>query len=266
VILQRALETDAAAFLQRWGRYLRPQHLDRFRALDSFDVRHHLGQLEFASDASRVAKRTRNRRLKCMQRLLREGSYFSEEEMSRRRPALHHEYVGRHLTSDEAAAKASATNDKSWSDQLLEVVLNRDVRERREATRLREGWDDEGNSTADMATEVPVGDVAPPGRRGADDIEEFDTDDDESDGMPLGADAAAGDAGGMLQVERIRLRGEFERLMREAFLAGQDVQFFDYSAVDDNGELDDVDVRGWFLALSWHLSRTCLSVCALEPC
>jgi len=88
-----------------------------------------------------------------------------------------------------------------------------------------------------------VGDVAPPGRRGADDIEEFDTDDDESDGMPLGADAAAGDAGGMLQVERIRLRGEFERLMREAFLAGQDVQFFDYSAVDDNGELDDVDVR-----------------------
>ena len=43
--------------------------------------------------------------------------------------------------------------------------------------------------------------------------------------------------------ERIRLRGEFERLMREFFLAGKDADFFDYDTIDHDESLDDLAIR-----------------------
>eukprot|EP00039_Didymoeca_costata_P005732 m.83978 g.83978 ORF g.83978 m.83978 type:complete len:121 (-) comp12948_c0_seq2:109-471(-) len=44
--------------------------------------------------------------------------------------------------------------------------------------------------------------------------------------------------------DRIQFKGEFERLMKEHFLAGDDQEFFDYSVVDNNSEYDDLDIKG----------------------
>ena len=51
--------------------------------------------------------------------------------------------------------------------------------------------------------------------------------------------------------ERLRLRGEFERLMRESFLAGEDAAFLDYSAIDSDEDLDDLAIRERDAEESW---------------
>lgn len=43
--------------------------------------------------------------------------------------------------------------------------------------------------------------------------------------------------------ERERLRQEFEQLMHERFLRGEDSEFFDYAAVDNDPTLDDLAMR-----------------------
>lgn len=70
-------------------------------------------------------------------------------------------------------------------------------------------------------------------------VPEEDTDSDDSDGSGWAADTAAQRAG-----EKGRLYGEFERLMRERFLNGDDSDFFDYSTVDTNELLDDDAITG----------------------
>lgn len=40
------------------------------------------------------------------------------------------------------------------------------------------------------------------------------------------------------------LRVDFERLMRERFLAGDDAAFVDYAAIDNDPALDDLALRG----------------------
>eukprot|EP00041_Stephanoeca_diplocostata_P011291 m.183714 g.183714 ORF g.183714 m.183714 type:complete len:190 (+) comp18485_c0_seq1:770-1339(+) len=64
-------------------------------------------------------------------------------------------------------------------------------------------------------------------------VPEEDTD-SESEVEARDTDKAALQAG-----EKGRLFGEFERLMRERFLNGDDSDFFDYSTVDNNVLLDD---------------------------
>ena len=43
--------------------------------------------------------------------------------------------------------------------------------------------------------------------------------------------------------ERQMLRMEFEHIMQERFMEGEDKDFFDYSTVDSNEEFDDLKVR-----------------------
>ena len=43
------------------------------------------------------------------------------------------------------------------------------------------------------------------------------------------------------EAERLRLRREFVEMMQERFLRGEDGEFFDYSTVDDDPDLDDLD-------------------------
>ena len=45
----------------------------------------------------------------------------------------------------------------------------------------------------------------------------------------------------MDEAERLRLRREFVEMMQERFLRGEDGEFFDYSTVDDDPDLDDLD-------------------------
>jgi len=42
--------------------------------------------------------------------------------------------------------------------------------------------------------------------------------------------------------ERLRLRREFVEMMQERFLRGEDAEFFDYSAIDNDPDLDDLEM------------------------
>ena len=54
-----------------------------------------------------------------MQELLKEGTYFSDEEMKKRSPYLFHHYVGQFITEREAQRLARDSEKSSWSEQLL---------------------------------------------------------------------------------------------------------------------------------------------------
>ena len=57
-----------------------------------------------------------------MQELLKEGRFFSDEEMKQRSPWMYHEYVGRYLTDYEVNQIVREQESSSWAMQLLEHV------------------------------------------------------------------------------------------------------------------------------------------------
>jgi hypothetical protein len=69
----------------------------------------------------------RNRRLTYLQQLVHEGVYFSDEEMSRRRPELYEEYVSgsaRHACFNKLPAQYCCRSDAPAPAPALELRLH----------------------------------------------------------------------------------------------------------------------------------------------
>eukprot|EP00039_Didymoeca_costata_P005731 m.83975 g.83975 ORF g.83975 m.83975 type:complete len:254 (-) comp12948_c0_seq1:109-870(-) len=204
--LTHSLCNDPSSFLKQHGSVLRADHLRYFDAIPSMETQRIMQSLirnQRNGKSKKVVRNVRNRRLQYLKQL-EEGDYFSEEKMAARRPALYEVYIGQYITSSEVQDKVNESNKGPWSSQLIDVIVNKDLRSRRDQVRENEKW--------------PKLDTA-------------EIDDVERDNVTTAPD-------------RIQFKGEFERLMKEHFLAGDDQEFFDYSVVDNNSEYDDLDIKG----------------------
>ncbi|PAA94036.1 hypothetical protein BOX15_Mlig023425g1 [Macrostomum lignano] len=167
-------------------------------------------------------QRLRNRRFQAMQRLATEGEYFSDESMRNREPYLYHKYIGRYLTREDvhrqssAAAAAAAAAAGGDGESVMSHFLTQ------HCVRLEENSRYEAAAAADS------------------DNSSNNEEEDDDDG-----DDEAGGIGSRFLPDRKRqlLRSEFLALMQRRFLAGKDVEYFDYGQVDRD---DDLDLSGEF--------------------
>ncbi|XP_071886126.1 coiled-coil domain-containing protein 97 [Anas platyrhynchos] len=155
--------------------------------------------------------RLRNRRYAALRQLIAAGEYFSEEEMRAREPLLYEQYIGRYRGAEDPPPITSGPphappqgGAPPGTPPGLTALLLRSVEEAAVQRRLRRQRLQDGDS------------------------EEEEEEEEAEHGVP---DAA----------ERALLREEFTSRMHQRFLDGQDGDF-DYSQVDENPELDNLDI------------------------
>lgn len=284
-VLQLQLTTTPGSFLQQWGQYLRAQHLNHFARVQVYDVQYYVAACRARLDQNWKTTQAKNRRLKHLKVLLEQGAYFADDAMARRRPELYYEYVGQHLSEAEQAARSGAMASKSWANQLLSVVDNQAAAAATAAafcggggggvTRAVGAGDASPARIEELSDEGEDrgGGGSSAGAASSGGADAFDVAEDNfggaggggagagarSGGSGSGGGSDGGSGGGQRPSrastlpldERMRLRGEFVRLMREAFLAGEDASFFDYSIIDNDEDLDDLEIRGRDAEESW---------------
>ncbi|KAF0900952.1 hypothetical protein E2562_037086 [Oryza meyeriana var. granulata] len=134
------LSRDSPLFLERYGGALSHDELAAFDALAAdYEVGWHLRRLRAAlAGGSPPASRVRNRRRAYLDRLVREGEYFSEEAMREREPYLHHEYLGRF---QDPTGRAMARPGERWSETLMRRAEEAVIVEKIRGEQIRRGVD-----------------------------------------------------------------------------------------------------------------------------
>lgn len=245
-IAQDAYSKSRKNFLIRFGNYMNEQQLNDIQQLtiqeneNMDDINLLLEDLKRKLHTRNVS--VKNRRYNAMQNLLQKGEYFSEHEMMQRAPELYQELVGQYLTEAEKKARDSYdVRNTSFSGILMHTLeqkqrdeLLQQVEPSLEPTTQ--------SSSASSAVDCEVPEVCRKQWGG------FDDDEPVACSTSRNTSAASSSAVNVGRIitpeyynpgERELLRNEFMGLMKERFLSGKDSDF-DYSAVDDNVQLDDL--------------------------
>jgi hypothetical protein len=192
------------------------------------------------------------------------------EEMRRRCPLLHHEFVAQYVAEADHVQPASSVHN-SWSAELLQMLDDRRVAERRaqaqtEQDAMELDFDDDDdvdddNSVYPAAAAVPAKRAKMHVDKPRDALLESDEDeicsssessddaDDHDDDVPTTHLPVHGGPTVLDEAEKAELRQDFARLMRERFLAGLDHEFTDYAAIDADASLDDDVLAGLFICV-----------------
>lgn len=94
------LESNPSNFLARFGKVLKPNHLSYFHQYkNTYEVEFYLKQLEQNLKPSNAA--IKNQRYHTMNKLIKEGQYFSMSEMRKRNPVHFHHLIEKYLTQEE---------------------------------------------------------------------------------------------------------------------------------------------------------------------
>ncbi|KAK4296967.1 hypothetical protein Pmani_030571 [Petrolisthes manimaculis] len=213
-ILSTLLQHKPAQFLYRFGKHLEREHLQYFVGLeDDPEVDHYITETQKHLNAHTAKIRVRNRRYAALERLRRQGEYFSEEEMERRDPLLYHQLIAKHQTEQERNQKQSAVNkpDISFSSILLEHI---DMRAHKDLQKQQEEEEDNMFEEGDSDEEV-------------EEEEEQDDDGEEREGH---------------EGEKRLYREEFYSACYSNFLGGRHTDF-DYGKVDASDEYDLLEIR-----------------------
>ena len=209
-IASSLLDGNPAGFLDRYSKYLQPQHssyFDRFRG--KYEVDYHLDQLEKTS-GSRSNVSVKNRRYQAMKQMIDRGDYFSMPEMKSRNPLLFEHLVGQYMSPEEK----EEMQPSSQLCQLSTVLMAHMDRDQYSSTRRKEqeaeqmAWDEELSEEEED--------------------EEEEKEEDESEQLA--------------SEERNMFQEEFVSTMYRSFLEGRDKEF-DYATVDDNSQYDDVALQ-----------------------
>lgn len=163
----------------------------------------------------------KNRRYAAMLKMVKDGnSYFSEDEMIRRDPALFDEIVGQYLTKAEKIARRDFDpRSSTLVEILLDTIDQKNEHERKENEDLNTVEDE--NSQQDMSEESSH---------------------EEQWGNFEGqkhAKERKRKSSYVTKGEREILRDEWVGLLYKNFISGKDSEFFDYSQVDDNEAYDE---------------------------
>lgn len=208
--LRSLLARDAPLFLERYGAALSADELAAFDALSpDYEVDWHLRRLRAAAaGAPPPASRVRNRRRAFLDRLVREGEYFSEDAMREREPYLHHEYLGRF---QDPLGRAMGRPGERWSETLM--------RRAEEAVIVKENGTEVEKQIATEVVENDASAQVEPGNGGG---------------------SAARALNQTLSSEEMQDQLEqFTYVMQQKFLSGEDTEHMDYSRIDNDEMLDD---------------------------
>lgn len=250
-IAQKAFEKNRENFLIRFGGYLNVRQLSSFQELavkEPYKPDESLEEMcllleDFKKKLSTRSVSIKNRRYHAMQQLLEKGEYFSEHEMMQRAPDLYQELVGQYLTEAEKKARDSYDVRNTSFSGILMHSLEKQQREEL----LAESQQEKAEAVEEVSRAPPPS------------LPEFEVpvacrkqwgafDDDEPIACSTSRVAQARQSANIAQVstpefynpgERELLRNEFLSMMKERFLGGEDKDF-DYAAVDDNAQLDDL--------------------------
>ncbi|KAH8237923.1 hypothetical protein KR032_008069 [Drosophila birchii] len=245
-IAREAFDKNRETFLIRFGGYLNVRQLSSFQELAVGEPHKPDESLEemcllledFKKKLSTRSVCIKNRRYQAMQQLLEKGEYFSEHEMMQRAPDLYQELVGQYLTEAEKKARDSYDVRNTSFSGILMHSLEKQQRDELLAETQQERRD-EAVEAAELPSALPEYEVPVACRQQWGAFE-----DDE----PVACSTSRVAVAQIAQIstpelynpgERELLRHEFLSMMKERFLQGEDKDF-DYTAVDDNAQLDDL--------------------------
>ncbi|XP_038641916.1 coiled-coil domain-containing protein 97 isoform X2 [Scyliorhinus canicula] len=198
-------------FLERFHKIIKEEHLICFNHLaGNYEVTFYCKEIRKSSMKKTARTNVRNKRFAALQQLIKDGEYFSDEQMRTRDPLLYEQYIRQHMTEEEVVAESCKNlgNAMCLSDLLMNTLQEKIVQERLQ-------WQQEREDAC---------------------LEEEEEDEEEDDNPESKAeDWVPSDD------ERSMLREEFVSRMYQRFLDGEDREF-DYSAVDDNPDFDNLDI------------------------
>ncbi|RLM54155.1 coiled-coil domain-containing protein 97 [Panicum miliaceum] len=221
--LRALLARDAPLFLERYGSALSAGELAAFDALSpDYEVDWHLRRLRAAAaGAPPPAAQVRNRRRAYLDRLVREGEYFSEEAMREREHYLHREYLGRF---QDPLGRAMARPGERWSETLMRRAEEAVIVEKIRGEQIRRGVDPSEWESEFFFLHIITGGCK---RAAAVDSNN-------------GGGSAAGTFNQTLSSEEMQDQLErFTFVMQQKFLSGEDTEHMDYSHIDNDEMLDD---------------------------
>uniref|UniRef100_A0A1A9WM48 DUF2052 domain-containing protein n=1 Tax=Glossina brevipalpis TaxID=37001 RepID=A0A1A9WM48_9MUSC len=257
-------ERNPQTFLLRFGIYLQEKHLKDFARLaiaQSDEELHHMVR-DYQTKLKTRRQDIKNRRYAALQKLIKEGEYFSEQEMMKRAPELYQELVGQYLSLAEIKARDSYdVRNTTFSGILMHTMECKEISEVLE--KAKEQLENETKSQVEPEVEhhhnsnddelvcqlqYEREDLSVPAsyrqQWGNFDNENIAcsssrlTNIQKKSNLPFRSNErilnnfiTAG--------ERELLKQEFISLMHQRFLTEQD-EDFDYSTVDDNTQFDDL--------------------------
>ncbi|XP_023166109.2 coiled-coil domain-containing protein 97 [Drosophila hydei] len=244
-IAQDAFQKNRENFLIRFGSYLNEQQLADFQSVGVIEPIKPDENLEEISLLIEDFKRKllsraiciKNRRYHAMQQLLQQGEYFSEHEMMQRAPELYQELIGQYLTEQEKKQRDSYDVRNTSFSGILMHTLEQKQRDELLQQQVDTSAEMDETPTANVDCEVPAACRQQWG--GFEDDEPVACSSSRNTQTPLAPINRIVTAEYYNPGERELLRNEFMGLMKERFLSGQDTDF-DYTAVDDNAQLDDL--------------------------
>ncbi|XP_067831045.1 coiled-coil domain-containing protein 97 [Heptranchias perlo] len=198
-------------FLERFHKIIKEEHLVCFNHLaGNYEVTFYCNEIRKSSMKKTARTNVRNKRYAALQQLIKDGEYFSDEQMRTRDPLLYEQYIRQYMTEEELLAQNSKNLGDAMclSDLLMSTYQEKIVQERLQ-------WQQEREDAC---------------------VEEEEEDEEEDDNPDSkAADWVPSDD------EKTLLREEFVSRMHQRFLDGEDGDF-DYSAVDDNPDFDNLDI------------------------
>uniref|UniRef100_A0A0D9WLK8 CCD97-like C-terminal domain-containing protein n=1 Tax=Leersia perrieri TaxID=77586 RepID=A0A0D9WLK8_9ORYZ len=246
------LARDAPLFLERYGESLTPSELAAFDPLAAdYEVGWHLRRLRSAASPP-GASRVRNRRRAYLDRLVREGDYFSEEAMREREPYLHHEYLGRF---QDPIGRAMARPGERWSETLMRRAEEAVIVEKIRGEQIRRGVDpsewvgggveeameeQEEEEEEEESEEEESMEMGEKGREVENSSENPSATEVVESNITRDEGSTAGTSKQTLSAEEMEDQLEqFTSLMQQKFLSGEDSEHMDYSQIDNDEMLDD---------------------------
>lgn len=257
--LQALLLHDPGVFLERHGSSLSTFERDQFQPLrGDYEVDFYLRLLADGEDEKKRSQVSRNRRLAAMNRLLKEGTYFSEKEMRDRQPGTYHQYIGQYHPPEVPevpgeGCQAGALLAESIMRQQDELSMRQRAQDearqwgRAEAAAAAQESEEESDSEDERSQGQQQG--AAPGGGGSAEQHQAQQAGDSSDGdgqagpesAGFGGAGAAGEGPSYIRIppeEQHENAAAFLDIMKQRFLAGQD-EGVDYAAIDADAELDE---------------------------
>uniref|UniRef100_A0A1I7ZCP6 DUF2052 domain-containing protein n=1 Tax=Steinernema glaseri TaxID=37863 RepID=A0A1I7ZCP6_9BILA len=253
-ILDDLFNSKPSIFLQRYYRFLQPEHKKYFLGpVDRYDVDFYFNELTRQYRPGRPNSNIRNARYLALTKLKSDGSYFSNAKMREREPLLFDKMIGRFLTDEEKVfLRPTVENAGTLSGLLDEFDQAQRVSDRRQ-DQLSDWSRDEPQPSSSSSRVAYDAVMRHADRRLAEEDEfepEYDSDDESEEALQAVArrmqkvtvEQESGEASPMEEassscedddmVDQETLREEFVSHMEQRFLNGEDSEFFDYCDID----------------------------------
>ncbi|KAF1752156.1 hypothetical protein GCK72_018710 [Caenorhabditis remanei] len=190
----------------------------------------------------------RNLRFNAMQKLLKEGVFFSDAKMREREPYLFDAMIGKFLNEEERIAHVRPTVSRDKSELTWSVLMDRledssEIAERRNLQEME--WE---GPRKDDGGEDHISRFMSHVSSHTDFVPEDEGDDDRKDEVEDEIEIMRKEMERLSKIEADQydelgeddtqqlLRQEFEAFMQQKFLAGKDAQFYDYSKCEQEEE------------------------------